>query len=349
MNLDLNIYCNDSIKKYCETRANETRIWQSLSFLDTNVEYSQALKDAADFGKKYVLIGIPEGLGPRANLGRGGAELGWQAFLSRFLNLQANRYFPGDKVLLLGEINTGKLMQEAEALDTSNATQLSKLRELCAQLDKIVEPVIQAIFDAGLEPLVIGGGHNNCFPIISALAKSKQSAVNAVNLDPHADFRDIEGRHSGNGFHYAYKNNYLAHYHIIGLHEYKNNEAIYNALAAANFNYDSYQKIKIRQEITLNQACENVNALMAKSTNPLGVEIDLDCISNMPVSAFTNCGFTINDAERFVHIFAKNAKYLHLCEAAPEHHPAGIKQGLNEAGQVISTLILTYLYAKESD
>ena len=34
------------------------------------------------FGIKYVLVGIPEDIGPRANVGNGGAELGWQAFLS---------------------------------------------------------------------------------------------------------------------------------------------------------------------------------------------------------------------------------------------------------------------------
>jgi arginase family enzyme len=29
--------------------------------------------------------------------------------------------------------------------------------------------------------------------------------VNAINFDAHSDFRILEGRHSGNGFSYAYE------------------------------------------------------------------------------------------------------------------------------------------------
>jgi formiminoglutamase len=42
--------------------------------------------------------------------------------------------------------------------------------------------------------------------------------VNAINFDAHSD-RILEGRHSGNGFSYAYEEGFLKKYFIFGLHE----------------------------------------------------------------------------------------------------------------------------------
>ena len=53
--------------------------------------------------------------------------------------------------------------------------------------------MIKAIFDANLEPIIIGGGHNNCYPIIKALYPNSTPCC-AINFDPHADFRAAEGR-----------------------------------------------------------------------------------------------------------------------------------------------------------
>lgn len=348
MSYRLNVYSEQHLAPYLSKRAGEKRVGEALFFINTQVDFDQALLDANHFGIKYVLVGIPEDIGPKANCGQGGAQLGWKAFLSRFVNLQANRHFPAEQVLLLGEIELSDLQQQADSLNPAIASELTALRALCSQVDDAVEPVIRAIFNAGLEPIIIGGGHNNCFPILKALATSSQGKVNAINLDPHADFRAIEGRHSGNGFHYAYQNQFLAHYHVIGLHELKNNEAIYTALEQANFGYDSYQKIKVRQQITLNKACFNIKQTFERSELPVGVEVDVDSISYMPVSAFTNCSFSVSEAEQFVFNMAslKYTRYLHLCEAAPAQHAAGLSQGLNEAGQTLCALVYAYLMAR---
>ena len=45
------------------------------------------------------------------------------------------------------------------------------------QLDQRVEAILSLIFKAGLEPIVIGGGHNNCLGIMKALAKYKNTAM----------------------------------------------------------------------------------------------------------------------------------------------------------------------------
>lgn len=346
----LNIYSESDIAPFFSPREGEQKIGQSLFFINTQVDFNQALNDAAQFGIKYVLVGIPEDIGPRANCGNGGSELGWQAFLSRFLNMQANRFFASEQILLLGEIDVASIQTQSTNLDARSTQDLSKLRQLCSEIDDAVEPVLTAIFNAGLEPIVIGGGHNNSYPLLKALASSTHSQVSAVNLDPHADFRSLEGRHSGNGFRYAYENGSLSNYHVIGLHELKNNEAIFNALEKAHFTFDSYQAIKVRQSLTLQDSCTRFKSKAIKQGLPLGIEVDVDSISHMPVSAFTNCGFSVSEAEQFVYNMATLplSRYLHLCEAAPQTHPVSLNQGMNEAGQILSALVYAYLMGKQA-
>ncbi|MBD1584597.1 formimidoylglutamase [Pseudoalteromonas sp. S16_S37] len=344
----LYVYSEADIISLTTRRENELRYWQSLTFLDPNADLDVALKDAAAFGIKYVLVGINEDFGPRANCGKGGATLGWQAFLQRFLNLPSNDFLTPNNVLLLGEIDCDDLQEQSASLDNTKPEQLTSLRQLCEQLDERIANVLSKVFAAGLEPIVIGGGHNNCYGILKALSETSNKPCQAINFDPHADFRALEGRHSGNGFHYAHNHGYLCDYHVVGLHEQKNNQAILNALLEAKYSYISYQDILVSRKYSLTQACEIGLNRFAQST-PLGVEVDVDSISYMPVSAFTNCGFSVGDAEHFVYLSAQqtNTHYLHLCEAAPANHPQGVMQGMLEAGQVLSGLVCSYLRAKK--
>lgn len=349
MSQHLTVYTEATVKHLCGRRNNEKKVWQSLALLDTHVDPLAAMHDAKQFGIRYVLLGICEDIGPRANCGNGGAEDGWQAFLTRFLNQPNNQFLATKKVLLLGEVNLDDLTLQAKHLDNQNPEQLAQLRTLCAQIDERVTNVLELVFAAGLEPIIIGGGHNNCYGIIRALSQFKNAPINAINFDPHADFRDCEGRHSGNGFRYAYEEKHLDNYHVMGFHEQKNNQAIINSLKAASFSYDSYQDIQIKREITLNEACQQ--ALNKLSNAPLGIEVDLDSISHMPASAYTHCGFSVSDAEHFVYLAAaqKNTHYIHLCEAAPNQDPNGVVAGMNASGQIITALVNTYLDARESN
>lgn len=104
---------------------------------------------------QYALVGIPEDIGPRANLGLGGSREGWKAFLSYFLNFQANEYLPCDDILLLGEISC----DDIHPIDQS----LPVLRDACSTLDARVCSVLIEVFKAGLIPIVIGGGTTMLF------------------------------------------------------------------------------------------------------------------------------------------------------------------------------------------
>ena len=249
--------------------------------------------------------------------------------------------------MLLGEVNSDDLQSQSKTLDNANAEGLAQLRRLCGELDERVTAVLKPVFDAGLEAIVIGGGHNNCYPILKALSTSEAKPCNAINFDPHADFRAIEGRHSGNGFHYAYQDGYLYDYHVVGMHEQKNNQTIISSLTNAGFTYTTYQTLQVMRSRSLTSDCTHSLARF-KIDKPLGIEVDVDAISGMPVSAFTNCGFSVSDAEHFVYLGATHSasRYLHLCEAAPSTHPNGLEQGITEAGQVLSGLVCSYLLGK---
>ncbi|NQY12901.1 MAG: arginase family protein, partial [Henriciella sp.] len=74
-----------------------------------------------------------------------------------------------------------------------------------------------SVAGTGPIPIVIGGGHNNAYPILKGMSQGRHSTFAAINLDPHTDFRALEGRHSGNGFHYATEQGFLSHYFCLGM------------------------------------------------------------------------------------------------------------------------------------
>lgn len=337
-----------TLAAFQQQRCGETRLGETLLFPDDTLPLADTLRLAKAGGARYVLLGIPEDIGPRANFGNGGADLGFQAFLKRFVNLQANDYVDGKQILLLGEINVQDLQQQSAALLSQDAEQLATLRSLCAQIDDRATPVLQAIFDAGLTPLVIGGGHNNALPLLKALALSSHGKVNAVNLDPHCDFRLQEGRHSGNGFSYASAQGYLDRYFVVGLHELKNSAAALAQLKQAGATYCSYQDLYLHQRCSFDQAVADAIEFVSGNQAPVGIELDTDSISMMPVSAFTNCGLSVREAELYVYQLAKlpQSRYLHLAEAAPAQHPAGLAAGMSEAGQVLTALVLAFIQAR---
>ena len=318
-----------------KTRPGETRMGEAIGLLSSTL----TLQNAHQNGFRYAVVGIPEDIGPRANLGKGGADKGWQAFLTYFLNLQSNSFLSGQDILLLGQVQTDDL----EGHDTDS------LRRACSELDERVNAVLQQCFSANLIPIVIGGGHNNALPIIQACYQSTQQPLAVANLDPHADFRQPEGRHSGNPFRYAYDAGWLKRYTIIGLHEQKNSQSALNALRQAAFPFYSIQRWKWRQEIQLDEILEKTAEYLANSHLPIGLEIDLDAISDMPSSAITHCGVSSVDALHYIDYLGQleNIRYLHIAEGAPERHPAGIEAGNQVVGQMLTELVCTFIKARE--
>src|SRR5690606_36500049 len=115
--------------------------------------------DWRDAACRYALLGICEDIGPRANNGHAGARNGWDAFLPNFLNLEANRFIAPGGVHVLGRIDD--LAPDAE-LDQA------ALRQRIEELDELVLRTVLPVMQAGKVPIIIGGGHNNAYPLIQA-------------------------------------------------------------------------------------------------------------------------------------------------------------------------------------
>lgn len=327
-------------------RAGEIRWGQTLACLPAIADhqaYLQALEQAWKNGQRIAIVGVPESIGPRANLGRGGAEHAFHAALKGLLSLQANPMIADHELLIVGAVEVTDLQQQGDALRASDIGERAHLRELVERVDQRVQQVIQPLFEQGFDVILIGGGHNNAYPLLQALHEASGRAVGAVNLDPHADFRAREGRHSGNGFSYAYMDGALAHYHVVGLHEGKNNADSLKQLADAGFTYRS-----IHQLYTHDWTAElEATAAQAEAWQvPLGVELDVDALQGVPASAINFNGLSVMHGYSLIERLARmgQTRYLHLAEAAPSLHPAGREAGDMACAQLLSELVIAYLH-----
>tara|TARA_Y100000782_G_scaffold115337_1_gene157061 strand:+ start:1109 stop:2140 length:1032 start_codon:yes stop_codon:yes gene_type:complete len=321
------VYDKALLEHYIGKRKGETKLGEKLQLADSSENWQQALMDS---DARFVLLGLPEDIGIRGNLGKRGSVRAWEHFLKAFSNIQSNRFLSGESILLLGHINFTPLLEKVDALSTTSTADVEQFRQLTEQVDEWVYPIVETIVTAGKIPIVIGGGHNNAFGCIKGTSIGLNTSLNVVNLDPHADYRALEGRHSGNGFSYAKAQGYLNQYSILGLHEGYNAESMLQELDKDNdLSYHTFEALFIREEEKLSEV---LATLSSSSTHPYwAIEIDLDSIAQMPVSAYTPSGITVEQARKFVHQAANNlsCKYLHLAEGAPlENNPqSGIHVG----------------------
>ena len=129
-------------------------------------------------------------------------------------------------MLLVGHFDFSQMANLIENNAQSHEEKIEAYRHAINTVDDEVEKLVKIITEHKKIPIIIGGGHNNSYPCIKGAAKGLYKAgiipiaqINAINLDAHADFRPLEGRHSGNGFRYADEDGYLEKYCVIGLHE----------------------------------------------------------------------------------------------------------------------------------
>ena len=198
----LKIYTHHDIVPLINERAGEVKLGQKVQFI-------RWFEDLHTCDAKFVLLGIPEDIGVRANLGIGGTQTAWTPALKTLLNMQSNPFFSGEELLILGALEI------EEPVDKS----LSSLRNKVRIIDNLVYPIIEQIIAANKIPIVIGGGHNNALGMIWGASLAHKNKINVVNIDAHADLRKTEGRHSGNGFTYALQNGHLDQYRIFGLQQ----------------------------------------------------------------------------------------------------------------------------------
>lgn len=339
------VYNKKNIAHYTRLRTGETKLGECVQ----TVSSKNIATDLKNSKATFVLVGLPEDIGVRANYGRGGAHTAWEPTLSNLLNVQSNAFLNGEELLVLGHINFEDLLKRSQKLDSGKESDVQQLRKLCAEIDERVTQVIQTIVEAGKIPIIIGGGHNNSYGNIKgsamglkAAGRLKNAAINCINCDAHSDFRALEGRHSGNGFSYAFHETFLDKYALVGLHENYNSAPILKELNkySKKIQYSLFEDIFIRETTTFDKAISN--ALSWIDATYFGVELDMDAIENIPSSAKTSSGISATEARKFVSKAAQNKKvaYLHITEAAPVL--SHIKTD-NKTGKLIAYLVTDFM------
>lgn len=341
-------YSKEDILSVTKIRRFETKLGERIRNIKAEDGWLESIKQSP---AKYVVLGIPEDIGIKANYGLGGADTSWLPFLHNFLNIQSNDFLPGDNILLLGHFDFGDIKYLVETNAFGQEELIQAYRHAVNLIDDEVEHMIKCISSFNKIPVVIGGGHNNAYPIIKGVAKGLHKAemlplaqVNAINLDAHADFRTTEGRHSGNAFRYASEDGYLSKYCLLGLHE---NYVAQNILMDIHndpfIDYITYEEIFLHERKSFIQAVAHATSFTEDTFT--GIELDLDCIENVLCSAATPAGIQPLHARQFVTFVAQDAKvaYLHICEGATQ-----LSDGRkNETtGKLISYLVSDFI--KES-
>jgi formiminoglutamase len=313
----------EKLKNALKTRVGEVKIGEKLTFG----------KDFHNSSARFIVLGIEESIGVKGNLGVSGTHTAWEAFLNAFLNIQHTNKLDGEIIHLLGNFNFQQLAE--------NANSVEEFRELVPLIDDAVFPLIQEISATGKIPIVIGGSHANAFPIIKGISLAKNRALNIINLDAHADFRALEGRHSGNPFSTAKAEGFMADYSILGLHEnYNSQNMLDEMIKHKGIRHYFWEDIYLRKKISFEEALDDFIHLNQKGA--CGIELDLDSVKGVLSSAITPSGFSTAEARYYAYQCGHHlqASYLHLCESATELE-TGLKN--NSTGKLLSYLVSDFM------
>ena len=337
-------FTETDLTKYTLHRSGEIKFGERIITVPEDADIWNFIKKSE---AEFVLFGVPEDVGVKANYGRQGAAAAWETAIKSIVNIQHNKFSKGNKLIILGTINTDSALQESSGLGITEKEDRKKLSDIIDGIDKEVAHTICNIVNAGKTPIIIGGGHNNAYGNIKGTALAKGKPVNAINFDAHTDFRILEGRHSGNGFTYAFEEGFLKKYFIFGLHENYASKGVMESIKKLNdrVKFNTYEEIAIRGEKSFTD--EMAHALGFIEDEPYGLEIDLDALPNVASSAITPSGFSVEKARRFIHYFGKNknAAYLHICEGAPA---LDNEKNSHLTGKLTAYLVTDFIKAKSS-
>ncbi len=322
----LHTYSSADLLALTNCRDGETKLGQEFATVSS-------LEQLTSSAARFVVVGLAEDIGVLANGGKPGAANTWKEVLPVLCSIQSNEKLAGTDVLLLGCLTLEEEMKQAQGADKA------QLRTLINSIDEAVLKLAEAIFAAGKTPIFIGGGHNNAYPILKAFSQINNQPVNTINIDAHADFRALEGRHSGNGFSYAFQEGFLTKYAVLGLHENYNSQYLINELAR----YPERIHITFFEDFLLGkttpeQAFENA---LVFTRGLCGLELDLDSMAQVSASAASPTGFTVEQVRSFIYQ-TKGTKlgYIHICE--------GIANAENLVAKLIGYLVSDFIKAQSN-
>lgn len=341
----LKLYNKQDVLQITKLRKFETKLGERLQLV-TNT--TNIVKNLQESKAKFVLVGVPEDIGVKANGGVGGAQTLWLPFLQSLVNTQSNAFLDGEEIILLGHFDFSEIENVIDKNAQTVEEKINAYRHAVTVIDTEVEAVVKLITQHKKLPIVIGGGHNNAYPCIKGAAKGWHKAgvldlpeINAINLDAHADYRPLEGRHSGNSFRYAEEDGFLEKYCVVGLHQnYITQNTWMDMVNNPFIDCITYEDIFVHEKRNFMQAVAHAAGFTEDTL--VGIELDLDCIEHTLSSAYSPVGITASNALQYVSYVASTCRpaYLHICEGAT-HLVDGRKDA--STGKLVSYLVTSFV------
>src|SRR5690606_14711662 len=144
----IKIYNQNYLLSLTKTRDGETKFGEKVQ---TVYQLSELKSTTA----KFVIFGIPEDIGVRANYGFSGTKNTWKVVLKSLLNIQANSFTQPENSIILGEIDCDEEMILSEKITISLPDYYEKLGKLVEKIDEKVAQVVETIVTAGKIPIII--------------------------------------------------------------------------------------------------------------------------------------------------------------------------------------------------
>jgi formiminoglutamase len=345
----LKVYNKQDVLSLTKIRRFETKLGERIQVIQNPNNLHESLENSK---VKYVIVGVPEDIGVKANWGIGGTETAWLPFLQSFLNIQSNDFLQGDEMILLGHLDFSDITNLIENSAQNDEEKVDAYRHAVNTVDEAVEEIVKIITQHRKLPIIIGGGQNNAYPCIKGAAKGWHKSgviplaqINAINVDAHTDYRPSEGRHSGNAFRYAEEDGYLEKYCVVGIHENYLQQNVWLDIVNNPFiDCITYEDIFLHEKKSFIQAIGHATDFTDDTL--CGIELDMDSIEYALSSAGSSVGITPLHARQYLHYVAFDSQpaYLHICEGA-----SSLNTGQNEqtTGKLISYLISDFVKAMQ--
>ena len=342
-------FTKEDVLSLTRLRKFETKLGEMVQTMQPGFTVQKELDQST---ATYVVFGIPEDIGVQANMGTAGTSTAWLSFLQSFLNTQSNDFLEGDEILLLGNFDFGDIQYLIDKMALNTEERVEAYRHAVNTLDEEVEGLAKAIVVAGKIPIVVGGGHNNAYPLLKGAAKGLQQSekidlpqINCINLDAHTDYRPAEGRHSGNAIRYAEDDGFLQKYCVIGIQEAYLQQNVWVDLVNNPFmDCITFEDIFVREKRSFRQAV--AHAIAFTDDNYCGVELDLDAVQGTLCSAQSPCGISAREARQYVSLSAAMTRpaYFHISEGAARLQDGRVDES---TGKLITFLVTDFIKSIE--
>ena len=128
-------YTRKDILSITHVRRFETKLGERLQVIADTNHLEQSLEEST---AKFVLIGIPEDIGIKANYGTGGTDTLWRPFLDSFVNIQSNDFLDGEDILLLGYFDFAEISGLIESNAHGYEEKVDAYRHAVNQVDEAI-------------------------------------------------------------------------------------------------------------------------------------------------------------------------------------------------------------------